>query len=127
MRSWPQLIKVIQLALSPELLSKSWKTKPGIHFTAGHCYCATEALYHLIGGKNSGFCPKVLSHLSWPDGLDIDETHWFLKHISGIVLDPTKEQFDCPIPYELGRGSGFLTKTPSRRAKIIMERVTRIE
>lgn len=81
----------------------------------GNCYVAAEALYHLLGGKNSGWVPQVMSV-----GLD---THWFLRHrATGLVVDPTARQFGkTPPRYEAARGTGFLTKGPSRRAKALME------
>lgn len=52
-------------------------------------------------------------------------THWWLQNkITNVIVDPTKEQYlpDKP-PYHLGRGSGFLTKKPSKRAQIVINRV----
>jgi len=42
--------------------------------------------------------------------------------ISGVVIDPTAGQFSTPVPYDRARGRGFLTKTPSKRAQILIER-----
>lgn len=85
----------------------------------GNCYVTCEAIYHLIGGKSSGWCPTRISFQG--------DTHWFLRHKeSGIILDPTAVQFgreQRSIPYKAGRGSGFLTKYPSNRAKELMERM----
>jgi phage gp45-like len=89
---------------------------------SGHCYVAAEALWHLIGGKKSGFVPQVLSHGSWPKGLNPGETHWFLRR-GRKILDPTAGQFETEIDYDKGRGTGFLTREPSNRAKTVMERV----
>lgn len=38
------------------------------------------------------------------------------------MLDLTACQFERPVPYELGRGRGFLTAAPSRRAHVVIER-----
>lgn len=89
---------------------------------AGHCYAATEALYHLMNGKETGWKVRRGHHEN--------DTHWWLYHPEhGVVLDPTAEQFKKPVPYGKlktrdGRDSagGFLTKEPSKRARIIMER-----
>ena len=82
--------------------------------TAGHCYVASEATYHMLGGKAAGYKPMQINH----EGTN----HWFLKHESGKIIDPTADQFKTPVPYDKARGRGFLTKEPSKRAKTLMER-----
>lgn len=74
---------------------------------SGHCYVASETLYHLLGGKEAGLKPMNIKH----EGAQ----HWFLKDKHGNVLDITKDQFKTPVPYDKARGRGFLTKTPSKR------------
>lgn len=82
----------------------------------GNCYVACEALYHLLGGKAAGWKPMSMRIK--------DDTHWFLKHKSGMILDPTKEQFRGETPdYSQGRGRGFLTKKPSKRARVLMSTI----
>lgn len=48
------------------------------------------------------------------------DSHWFLQHRSGLVLDVTAKQFKRPPNYSLARGRGFLTKEPSARARSLM-------
>jgi hypothetical protein len=74
----------------------------------GNCYVASEALYHLLGGKAAGWTPMTMRH----EG----DTHWFLRHESGTIVDPTAGQFQEPPDYARARGCGFLTREPSRRA-----------
>jgi hypothetical protein len=86
----------------------------------GNCYVTCEALYHLMGGKKVGLVPNYMKH----EG----ETHWFLTldvgHPRGlIVIDPTVRQFRTKPNYDKGRGSGFLTKRPSKRAREMMKRM----
>jgi hypothetical protein len=50
-------------------------------------------------------------------------SHWFLKHSSGKILDATSDQFATAVPYEKAKGRGFLTKEPSKRAKTLMSRL----
>jgi hypothetical protein len=83
--------------------------------TTGHCYVASEAVYHSLGGKAAGYTPMQIKH----EGT----SHWFLKHKSGDVVDPTADQFKTPVPYEKAKGRGFLTKEPSKRAKVLMSRM----
>jgi len=78
---------------------------------AGHCYVASEALYHLIPGT----CPQFIWHEGSP--------HWFLRDTGGAVLDATADQFSTSVPYEKAKGKGFLTKSPSKRAKTVIKRV----
>lgn len=86
----------------------------------GNCYVTSEAVYHLLGGKKNGWKPMHVRH----EG----DTHWFLvkrmfPNMPLAVLDLTKSQFKTPVPYHKGRGSGFLTKKPSKRARELMRRL----
>jgi len=49
------------------------------------------------------------------------DSHWFLKHDSGTILDPTVAQFETVPPYDRAVGRGFLTKQPSKRAQQLMK------
>lgn len=81
----------------------------------GNCYAASEALYHLLGGKKSGYKAMYLYH----EG----DTHWYLMHSSGLIIDPTVSQFKTIPNYALGKGIGFLTKKPSKKAKLLMKNI----
>lgn len=87
----------------------------------GNCYVTAEALYHLLGGKDAGWKPMTLRH----EG----EVHWYLVNVrienamGYFILDPTASQFLARPPYHLGRGRGFLTAEPSRRAREMMGRM----
>lgn len=78
----------------------------------GNCYVASEALYHLLGGKKAGWKPMVISMK--PDN------HWFLQHNGGVILDVTAKQFTTKPDYSKARGCGFLTSKPSKRARTMM-------
>jgi hypothetical protein len=99
------------------LLRKDWlliNEDSGIPST-GFCYIATEALFYLIGGLDSGYKPVCLTE---PDG-----THWWLQRRKSI-LDPTLSQYDGEMPrYHDGRKTGFLNGyvRPSRRAAALIE------
>ena len=81
---------------------------------AGHCYVASEALYHLLGGAAAGFTVHFIRHEGAP--------HWFLRDPAGQVLDLTAAQFDTPVPYHQAKRKGFLTKRPSARAGDLAQR-----
>lgn len=83
----------------------------------GNCYVTCEALWHLTGGTKSPWKPMYLKH----EG----DTHWFLVRTSRygdtIILDPTVSQFKTKPDYTKGRGCGFLTRKPSKKAKHMMQ------
>lgn len=86
----------------------------------GNCYVTCEALYHLLGGKKVGWVPCVVK----VNG----QTHWYLESRmwDGSVwlrLDPTAKQFKDPVDYSKGRGCGFLTKAPSKKARKLMNKM----
>ena len=83
----------------------------------GHCYVFCESLFHLLGGLESGWVPHSVFHEK--------DTHWFLRHReTGAILDPTAKQFKTKVPYEKGRGRGFLTREPSKRAQELINRIS---
>jgi hypothetical protein len=99
-------------------LTPYWREKNNespIHST-GFCYIATEALFYMIGGIDSGYMPFFVK--------EDNETHWWLANFENKKLDPTADQYkpDVP-PYQLGKRCGFLNgyKNPSKRAKILIE------
>ena len=111
------MIKRIQAALTPDLLLPRYRgsTNP----LAGHCYAASEALYHLLGGKEAGYRPVSLR-------LSPCLVHWWIEGPGGEVLDPTARQFSEPVAYHKGRGRGFLTRQPSARADEIIRRIKEV-
>lgn len=52
------------------------------------------------------------------------DSHWFLQHESGVILDATAVQFESPPPYAQAVGRGFLTREPSKRARALMQTLT---
>lgn len=82
---------------------------------AGHCYVASEVLYHLLGGKLSGWKPCSIRVGN--------VVHWYLEHSKYGILDATAGQFHGPIDYRAGRSRGFLTRAPSKRSRVVMERM----
>ena len=121
------IVAAVRASLSPDLLKPAWRRiaqETGNPFT-GHCYAASEAVFHMLGGAASGWCPCILMHAGWPEGLKAGQTHWFLRHRdSGAVIDPTEAQFTVPVEHSAGRGCGFLTASPSRRAAVLIDRAT---
>jgi len=108
------ILLAIRDVLTPDLLKPEWRRrrKPGDPRSKGHCYAACEALWHLTGKKLK---PKMMR-------LSADVTHWWLES-GDMIFDPTWDQFKKAVPYEKGRGCGFLTEKPSRRAAEIIRRV----
>lgn len=126
-----RIYDAIRSNLSPDLLGKDssgrdWndpKVRGSAHPLAGHCYVATEALWHLLDGKRTGW---ERMHLPSKEG-----PHWFLQHKkTGVILDPTAEQYDERPPYENARAKGFSVgppdydpTKPSKRAQQLIDRV----
>jgi hypothetical protein len=106
------VVHAVQGALDDSLRRAPWKGSSDP--MAGHCYVAAEAVYHMLGGKASGYTPMFIRHEGSP--------HWYLRNKSGKVLDPTASQFHTPVPYDQGKGKGFLTSEPSKRAQTVIER-----
>jgi hypothetical protein len=101
------LIAAIVKSLSNDLLKKG---------ETGHCYHASEALYHMSGGKKSGLKPMNMKH----EG----SSHWFLLDGEKVV-DPTSDQFESTPNYLKARGRGFMTKKPSKRAQMLIDKASR--
>lgn len=112
-------IERIPSVLTPDLLKPAFKHMADPENpTAGHCYHAAEAAYHLLGGQESGWKPRFFRE---DDGI----THWWLVK-DGEIIDPTADQYlskGLTPPYESGKPCGFLTKQPSNRAQKILDRL----
>jgi hypothetical protein len=107
------VIAAVRGALTDEL--RRPKYRGNRNPMAGHCYVASEALYHLLGGKGGDWRSVRLRHE--------DDSHWFLRRPSdGAVLDITASQFKTPVPAEKAKGAGFLTREPSKRAQVVIKR-----
>ncbi|RPI85148.1 MAG: hypothetical protein EHM34_02385 [Nitrosopumilales archaeon] len=122
-----QIIDEIKKNLNRGLLRGKWKNSADDNLS-GHCYVATEALYWLLGAKQSTYRPYVLSHRTCPELLNAGETHWFLMNPEDhTILDPTAEQFGAmKIPYEKAVANGMMNypEGGSRRAKQIIEKIS---
>ncbi len=107
-----EMVLAVQQSLSDELRHPRYHNDPNP--LRGHCYVASEAVWHLLGGTTSGLVAAVLR--------TTDETHWFLRGADGDLVDPTAGQFAQPPDYARGRACGFLTRAPSRRAAVVIAR-----
>jgi hypothetical protein len=105
------LIEKIQKALTDDLLKPQYRGSDKPFY--GHCYVATEAYWHMQG-RNEGWKPQIIRLGGG--------THWYLRR-GDEILDITAAQFDTPVSYDRGRGCGFLTKQPSKRAQKVIDRV----
>ena len=107
------LVRDVRSCLSDDLRKPAYRGNP--NEVAGHCYVASEVIYHELGGKAAGWTPQTIQHEGGP--------HWYLKNQDGTIIDPTADQFETPVPYSDGRGCGFLTRQPSARSKKVIERL----
>lgn len=100
------------LASRPDLRRSEYTLND--HPLSGHCYVASEALFHLLGPDD--WKPMVVTYY--------EVKHWFLQHRqSGWIIDATHAQFETEVPHHLAKGCGFLTKSPSQRAQIVIDYV----
>ena len=106
----------VRASLTPDLLEPEYRRKveAGAHPMTGHCYVASEALWHLKGGERSGLTPMQLTH----EGA----SHWYLQGPRGGVVDLTAEQFRGAVPHERAQPRAFLGPTPSKRARTVIRR-----
>lgn len=91
----------------------------------GHCYVASEAVFHLTGGYDRWYVCRqtVFTH---HHRLDVPArvTHWYLEdRETGEYVDPTASQFDFAVPHERGTRTGFMTSDPSERAQTVIDAV----
>tara|TARA_R110002020_G_scaffold253889_1_gene467503 strand:- start:47 stop:1324 length:1278 start_codon:yes stop_codon:yes gene_type:complete len=98
--------------LSDDLLKKEYKNIKNKNKYFGHCYVASECLYHL---SNKDLKVYNIKHEN--------SSHWFLKDKKDNIIDLTSEQFQTLVPYKNARRMFFLTKKPSKRAKILINKV----
>ena len=98
------IIKNIQNALTDQDRLPQYRGDSNL--MRGHCYVASEVLYHMYG-KALGFRPKRIKH----EG----SSHWFLySSKDNKIIDITASQFKTSVPYQLAVGCGFLTKTQQK-------------
>jgi hypothetical protein len=131
------LARVINKHLTPDLLGKDYKKdapcKAGD--TTGHCFITTQAAWFELGGKNSGYVPRMLTNKEFPEALKPGETHHYLINPnSKEVIDLTYNQFEkkninqYDIPYHLGKKSGYQNQAiennkPTERTQKLLDRV----
>ena len=113
------LANAVRAALTPDLLRPAYRGHAD-NPLYGHCYVASEALFHLLGGRDSGYSPCFGKD-------DHGVTHWWLEDpLTGDRLDITADQYYSvgrEPPYAARKSGGFLTNEPSKRARIVMSRV----
>jgi hypothetical protein len=111
-----ELVQRVRACLSDELLKPDQRKRERRTASAGHCYIASEALWHLTDRKLSVF------HMTHEDN-----SHWFLCDVaSGRIVDATADQFATPPPYGEARHSSFMTNAPSKRTRELLRRVAEL-
>jgi len=106
------LISSIVNNLSDDLLKNEYKNLDGKNKYTGHCYVASETYYHLSNEELSVY------HIKHEGS-----THWFLKNDKSEIIDLTASQFKTNVPYDRAKRGFFLTKKPSKRCQILIDRV----
>lgn len=114
-----ELISTIQESLSPDLLKPEYREANKSNPMFGHCYVASEALFHALGGFSMSWRPVRARDL---EGI----VHWWLEDEAGGILDPTADQYlsqNKEPPYAQGRKAGYLTRDPSKRSRVLLDRI----
>lgn len=115
LRDMVPLIARVRACLTDDLLKPDQRKRERRTPSAGHCYVASEALWHLTGRELSVF---RIEH----EG----NSHWFLANFltkPPFIVDATADQFESPPPYFEARHAAFMTKEPSKRAVELMRRM----
>ncbi|MEZ0225277.1 MAG: hypothetical protein ACAH83_12040 [Alphaproteobacteria bacterium] len=147
--TFDEIRRAIIASLSPDLLEKQYREQlsPDDPPETGHCAVASEAFYHIAGGRKAGFMPVVCGYAA--DGRGRmkfgaekaealknpawhKETHWWVRgpkdgrRGQGRIFDVTARQYPDPFPYEHGHNTGFMQpqQKPSKRAQTVIDRVT---
>lgn len=97
--------------LSDDLLKNEYLNLEGRNKYTGHCYIASETYYYL---SNENLSVYHIKH----EG----STHWFLRNDKNEIIDLTAAQFKSSVPYHEAKRGFFLTKTPSKRSQILIQR-----
>jgi len=109
----------VQSQLTPDLLKPEYRAINETNPMYGHCYVASEVIYHL-------FEPGVLQPYYGKD--DEGVTHWWLvDEKRNIRVDATCDQYYSigkEPPYDKGVRASFLTNEPSKRCRIVTERLS---
>lgn len=115
------LVEKIKEYLTPDLLKKNYINRS--HPLAGHCYVASEAFYHLI--EDPWNYKPMVGRLNVKGKVRC--SHWWIEHRgTAEIIDITAVQFteeQLQEIYKTGKGCGFLTSSPSKRAQIVIDRV----
>lgn len=107
-----EIVALIKNYLSDDLRKKKYQGNPNRF--VGHCYVGSEAFYYIRNSK-----AYVPSYVKFEN-----DVHWFITKNDGTIIDTTIEQFDGKIPpYHLKKNCGFLTKKPSKRTRILIQRI----
>lgn len=114
-----ELRSEIQAVLTPELVKKEYRHDRDD--LGGHCYAASEAFFHMAGGREAGLRPHMKKS-------DDGSSHWWLVDGNGSVIEMLEERADHLEGYDYSAGGprGFMTKGPSKRARDIIGRVEKV-
>jgi len=108
----PLLAVVRGLAPTCRLRGRYAPLRGGNAAMRGQCENAAAVFHLLAGGTGAGWRMMRIGGDVWPLG-----PHYFVRHVSGTVVDPTADQFPpgTRVPYELARGqsAGGFRRVPA--------------
>jgi len=120
-----KLLFLVKQSLTSDLLEEpfsngKFNTRPNNKFF-GHCFSASEALYRLLGEKESGYKVKRAVDCT-------NSPHYWVLSPTNEILDATVDQYHSignPVPYgNNAKGSSYRFK--SRAANEIIKRVEKL-
>jgi len=118
------LVLVIQDCLTPDLLKPTYRKENTTNPMYGHCYVASETAFYFIWTMMFG--DKYINYRPYQNKDSSGISHWWLQNDSKEILDITAAQYTSKgltPPYANGVYRSFLTKLPSNRAQIVIDRV----
>jgi len=84
--------------------------------TSNKSYVASEAFYHLLGGRHSKLTPMYLD-------LPNKKQHWWILDRNGNVYDVFASEHEDSFPYATGKAGNFKSYGPSNKARRLMDGV----
>lgn len=101
------MLNTLRTMQDKALCTSEWRN--GVKQFTGDDYVSAETLYHAVGGDATGW---KLHTVDWDGG-----QHWYLKHTTGVVLDPTWHMYERQPDYTKGTENYFRDMTVSKSAQ----------
>lgn len=112
-----ELINIIIETIDDSFLKPQYRKIVNRNKFTGHCYVATEALYYMLTDEEKSQYKPAIMKVN-------NITHWVLRNtLNGNIIDITREQFDFDLNYSTLKNAAFLTRLPSKRTQILLNKI----